>query len=103
MDINNSSEIVKIITQGAFKVSEILNEDLRKRRIRENKNLSSNQNKSYHVDSEINSIYPTDESTDSKLNFITISKVETAKRDLSGIDDIDLHDPKIGRKVDIER
>lgn len=32
MDINGSSEVVKIITQGAFKASEISNEDLRKKR-----------------------------------------------------------------------
>ncbi|UPA17773.1 hypothetical protein [Borrelia puertoricensis] len=103
MDINGSSEIVKIITQGAFKTSEISNEDLRKKEIRENKNLSLNQSKSYHVDSEINSIYPTDEITNNNDNYITMSKVKTAKRNSPGIYDINFHDPKIGRNIDIER
>ncbi|AAX17604.1 hypothetical protein [Borrelia turicatae] len=103
MDINGSSEVVKIITQGAFKASEISNEDLRKKKIRENKNLSLNQSKSYHVDSEINSIYPADESMDGNVNFITMSKIKTAKRNSPGIYDINFHDPKIGRNIDIER
>ena len=32
MDINGASEVAKVITQSAFKVSEISNEDLRKKR-----------------------------------------------------------------------
>ncbi|AHH09668.1 Hypothetical protein BPA_0079700 [Borrelia parkeri SLO] len=103
MDINGSSEVVKIITQGAFKASEISNEDLRNKKIRENKNLILNQSKSYHVDSEINSIYPADENMDGNVNFITMSKVNTAKRNSPGIYDINFRDPKIGRNIDIER
>ncbi|BDU63053.1 hypothetical protein BOFE_05930 [Candidatus Borrelia fainii] len=103
MDINGSSEVVKIITQGAFKASEISNEDLRKKKIRENENLSLNQSKSYHVDSEINSIYPADEIADSNVNFITRSKVKTGEKTSSGIYDINFHDPKIGRNIDIKR
>ncbi|AHH10433.1 hypothetical protein bcCo53_000265 [Borrelia coriaceae] len=103
MDINSLSEVVKIVTQGAFKASEISNEDLRKKKIRENKSRSLNQNKGYHVDSEINSIYPTDDIMHENLNFITMSKVKASQRDVSGIYDINFHDPKLGKNVDIER
>lgn len=40
---------------------------------------------------------------DGNVNFITMSKIKTAKRNSPGIYDINFHDPKIGRNIDIER
>ncbi|APR64753.1 hypothetical protein baBA2_000257 [Borrelia anserina] len=101
MEINNSSEVLKVITQAAFRASEISSENIRKKKIKEDKNLSLNQGKSYHVDSEINSVYPTGDIIDGKLDF-TMSKLKTSKRDLPK-NDIKFSDPKIGRNVDVER
>ncbi|AYE36153.1 hypothetical protein DB313_01375 [Borrelia turcica IST7] len=103
MDINGASEVAKVITQSAFKVSEISNEDLRKKKIREDKDLSLNPNKSYHVDSEVNSIYPTNEIKDDNINFTVLSKSKSHEKDTDGVYDVKFNDPKIGRKVDIER
>ncbi|WP_024653998.1 hypothetical protein [Borrelia persica] len=103
MDINNSSEVTKIIVQGAFKASEVSSETLRKKRRKENQNLSLSHSKGHHA--EVNIISPTDEIKDNDFHFFTVSKVKDNgdEKDLSDSCDIDLHDPKIGKNVDIER
>ncbi|AFI31049.1 hypothetical protein [Borrelia crocidurae] len=103
MDINISSEVTKIITQGAFKASEVSNETLRKKKIRETQHLSLNEREDYHYDSEINVIFPIDELKDDNFNSVTISKVKHDDKNSSNLYDINLHDPKLGKNIDIER
>ncbi|QFP42052.1 hypothetical protein F9Y90_02915 [Borrelia miyamotoi] len=104
MDIKGSSEVAKIITQGAFDATEISNEDIRKKKVRDDKNVGFEQGKkSYHVASAIDSLQTIDELRDGKLNVVTKSKIKTSKKSTSDICDANLHDPKLGKNVDIER
>ncbi|BCR20876.1 hypothetical protein [Borrelia miyamotoi] len=104
MDIKGSSEVaMKIITQGAFNATEISNEDIRKKKVRDDKNMGFEQDKIYHVASSIDSIQTIDELKDGKLNFVTKSKIQTSKKSTPDICDANLHDPKLGKNVDIER
>ncbi|ASQ29070.1 hypothetical protein CDQ96_01315 [Borrelia miyamotoi] len=104
MDIKSSSEVAtKIIIQSAFNATEISNEDIRKKKVRDDKNMGFEQDKSYHVASSIDSIQTIDELKDGKLNFVTKSKIKTSKKSTPDICDVNLHDPKLGKNVDIER
>ncbi|AWG42657.1 hypothetical protein CR532_01380 [Candidatus Borreliella tachyglossi] len=103
MDINGSSEVAKVIIQSAFKVSELSNEELRKKKIQDDKNLSSAQGKGYHIDSEVNSIYPTNEIKGDDVKYFACSKVKVSEKNIGGLYDGNFDDPKIGRNIDIER
>ncbi|UER67456.1 hypothetical protein LKV13_01340 [Borrelia sp. BU AG58] len=103
MDINGAFEGIKVITQSAFKVSEISNEDLRNKKIRDDKRLSLNPNKSYHVDSEVNGVYPASGVKGEGVSFAVLLKVRVNERDEDVERCIKFNDPKIGRNVDIER
>ncbi|UGQ15959.1 hypothetical protein [Borrelia sp. RT5S] len=103
MDINSVPEGINVITQSAFKVSEISNEDLRNKKIRDDKRLSLNPNKSYHVDSEVNSIYPASGIRGEDINFTVLVRARVNERDKESACRIGFNDPKIGRNVDIER
>ncbi|QMU99065.1 hypothetical protein F0310_01305 [Borrelia sp. A-FGy1] len=103
MDINGASEVSKLIVQSSFKLSEASSEELRKKKTREYNDLSLNPNKSYHVDSEVNSIYPANEIKGENMNLTVLSKSKYNEKNKDGLYDINFNDPKIGKNVDIER